>query len=211
MNLFVRVDYNQGQLLETEVDPDPIRQLERWLKEAMEAQVVEPNAMCIATVDESGYPDARFVLLRGLDERGLVFYTHAHSAKGRQLSHNPRACAVFWWDALQRQVRVQGTVEPVSDAEADDYFASRPRGHQLAAWVSPQSQPIPNRQVLEERMAQMERRYEGQPVPRPPYWVGYRIVPQRIEFWQGRPNRLHDRLLYTRQPDGTWRIERLAP
>lgn len=124
---------------------------------------------------------------------------------------NPCAAVVFWWGELARQVRVQGTVKPVSEAEADAYFATRPRGHQLAAWASPQSEVIPNRQVLEERMAELERQYEGRPVPRPPYWIGFRIVPHTFEFWQGRPNRLHDRLRYTRQPDGSWKIERLAP
>ncbi len=211
MNPYLRREYNQVPLLESEIDPDPIRQLQRWLQEAIEAQIVEPYAMCLATVDAHGCPDARFVLLRGLDERGLVFYTSANSAKGRQLGANPYATAVFWWDALGRQVRVQGAVEQVSDEEADAYFATRPRGHQLAAWASPQSEVIPNRQVLEERMAELEQQYEGRPVPRPPYWLGYRILPHIIEFWQGRPNRLHDRLRYTRQPDGSWKIERLAP
>jgi len=211
MNRQLRREYNGEPLLESKVDPDPIRQLQRWLQEANEAKVVEPEAMCLATVDEQGRPDARFVLLRGLDERGLVFYTSANSPKGRQLMANPCAAVVFWWGELARQVRVQGMVKPVSEAEADAYFATRPRGHQLAAWASPQSEVIPNRQVLEERMAELERQYEGRPVPRPPYWIGFRIVPHTFEFWQGRPNRLHDRLRYTRQPDGSWKIERLAP
>lgn len=211
MELQMRVDYNREPLLESQMDADPIRQLQQWLQEAIEAGVIEPNALCLATVDEEGQPDARFVLLRGLDERGLVFYTNAHSAKGRQMSLNPRVAAVFWWGTLHRQVRVQGTVEKVSEEEADAYFATRPRGHQLAAWASPQSEPIPDRQVLEARMAALEQQYAGRTVPRPPYWIGYRIVPHTMEFWQGRPNRLHDRLRYVRQPDGSWKLERLAP
>jgi len=211
MQLEKHLEYNGEPLLECQMDADPIRQLQQWLQEALDAGVIEPNAMCLATVDEQGQPDARFVLLRGLDERGLVFYTNANSAKGRQMSRNPQVAAVFWWGALHRQVRIQGIVEMVSEAEADAYFATRPRGHQLAAWASPQSEPIPDRQVLEARMAALEQQYEGCPVPRPPYWTGYRIVPHTIEFWQGRPNRLHDRLRYRREPDGSWKLERLAP
>ncbi|MEN3000447.1 MAG: pyridoxamine 5'-phosphate oxidase [Armatimonadota bacterium] len=211
MELNLRRDYGQRSLLEGEVDPDPIRQLQRWLQEAIEAGLIEPYAMCVATADEQGRPDARFVLLRRIDERGLVFYTNGNSPKAQQLRANPHAAVVFWWGELERQVRVQGTVEQVSDTEADAYFATRPRGHQLAAWASPQSQVIPSRQVLEARMAELEREFEGQDVPRPPYWTGYRIVPHTFEFWQGRRNRLHDRLRYTRQHDGSWKIERLAP
>jgi pyridoxamine 5'-phosphate oxidase len=211
MELNLRRSYERSALLESEVDADPVRQLQRWLQEAIDAQLIEPYAMCLATADESGHPDARYVLLRRLDERGLVFYTNAHSVKGCQLDAHPWAAVVFWWGELERQVRVQGHVERVSDEEADAYFTSRPRGHQLAAWASPQSEVIPNREVLETRYAEVERRFEGQPVPRPPYWTGYRIVPHTFEFWQGRRNRLHDRLRYTRQPDGTWKIERLAP
>ncbi len=211
MELRMRLEYNREPLLECQMDADPIRQLQQWLQEAIEAGVIEPNALCLATVDEQGQPDARFMLLRGLDDRGLVFYTHTNSAKGRQLNANRHVAAVFWWGELHRQVRVQGPVERVSEAEADAYFATRPRGHQLAAWASPQSELIPDRQVLEARMAALEQQYEGRPVPRPPYWTGYRIVPHTVEFWQGRPNRLHDRLRYTREPDGSWKLERLAP
>ncbi len=207
----VRQSYERAELTEDQADSNPFHQLERWLQEAMEAQLIEPNAMCLATVDSEGHPDARFVLLRGLDERGLVFYTNEQSAKGRQLNDCPYATLVFWWGALERQVRVQGRVEKVSAEEADAYFATRPRGHQLSAWVSQQSSVVPSREWLEARLAEVERQFEGKPVPRPPYWVGYRVVPDRFEFWQGRPNRLHDRLRYTRQPDGSWLIERLAP
>lgn len=207
----IRKSYELGELTEESAGDDPVALMERWLQDALNANLIEPNAMCLATVDEAGNPDARFVLLRGFDERGLVFYTNSQSPKGKQLTHRPYATLVFWWGALERQVRVRGMVEQVSDAEADAYFATRPRGHQLAAWVSPQSQPIPDRAWLEQRAAEVEREFEGRAVPRPPYWTGYRLVPDSFEFWQGRRNRLHDRLLYTRLPDGGWRRERLAP
>jgi len=206
-----RKSYERGALVEDAVSSNPFEQLSRWLADARAAGVIEPNAFCLATVDLEGRPDARFVLLRGLDERGLVFYTNSQSAKGVQLAAHPYAMAVFWWGALERQVRVRGVVEVVSLEEADAYFATRPRGHQLSAWVSPQSQVVPSREWLEARLAEVEREFEGKPVPRPPYWLGYRIVPDTFEFWQGRPNRLHDRLRYTRQSDGGWVIERLAP
>lgn len=207
----IRKSYELGELTEESAGDDPVALMERWLQDALNANLIEPNAMCLATVDEAGNPDARFVLLRGFDERGLVFYTNSQSSKGKQLAYRPYATLVFWWGALERQVRVRGMVEQVSDAEADAYFATRPRGHQLAAWVSPQSQPIPDRAWLERRAAEVEREFEGRAVPRPPYWTGYRLVPDSFEFWQGRRNRLHDRLLYTRLPDGGWRRERLAP
>ncbi len=207
----LRKSYERSELTEAQVDPNPFRQLEQWLHDAIESQVIEPNAMCLATVDAQGHPDARFVLLRGLDERGLVFYTNSQSTKGQQLAHCPYATLVFWWGILERQVRIQGQVEIVSPEEADAYFATRPRGHQLSAWVSQQSTVVPSREWLEARLAEVERQFEGKPVPRPPYWLGYRVVPHTFEFWQGRPNRLHDRLRYTRQPDGSWFIERLAP
>ncbi len=206
-----RTSYELGELTEEQADENPFRQLERWLEDAMESQVVEPNAMCLATVDEHGHPDARFVLLRGMDERGLVFYTSSESTKGKQLAHSQRATLVFWWGELQRQVRVQGYVETIPAEEADAYFTTRPRGHQLAAWASPQSQPIPDRHWLEHRLQEVQRQFEGREVPRPPYWWGYRLVPHRFEFWQGRRNRLHDRLRYTLQADSTWARERLAP
>ncbi len=207
----IRKSYELGELTEETAGDDPFALFRQWLQDALNAAIVEPNAMCLATVDPHGDPDARFVLLRGFDDRGLAFYTNSRSSKGRQLAHRAYATGVFWWGALERQVRVRGRVEPVDDAEADAYFATRPRGHQLTAWVSPQSEPVPNREWLEQRMAEVERQFEGVAVPRPPYWWGYRLVPDSFEFWQGRPNRLHDRLLYTRQPDGSWKRERLAP
>lgn len=207
----IRKSYELGELTEAAAGDDPIALLRQWLQDALNADLVEPNAMCLATVDEQGNPDARFVLLRGFDERGLVFYTSSESVKGQQLARRPYATLVFWWGALERQVRIRGSVEPVSAQEADAYFATRPRGHQIAAWVSRQSQPIPDRAWLEQRAAELERAFEQQEVPRPPYWTGYRLVPEAIEFWQGRRNRLHDRLLFTRQPGGGWQRVRLAP
>jgi pyridoxamine 5'-phosphate oxidase len=207
----IRKSYELSELTEAAAGDDPFLLLRRWLDDALKADIIEPNAMCLATVDEQGNPDARFVLLRGLDDAGLVFYTNGESAKGKQLAHHPYATLVFWWGALERQIRLRGRIEPVSDAEADAYFARRPRGHQLAAWVSPQSEPIPSRAWLEQRAAEVEREFEGREVPRPPYWTGYKLIPDAIEFWQGRRNRLHDRILFTRQPDGSWRRERLAP
>jgi pyridoxamine 5'-phosphate oxidase len=207
----IRKSYEIGELTEATAGEDPFALMHQWLQDALNAQIIEPNAMCLATVDELGNPDARFVLLRGFDERGLVFYTNSQSAKGKQLAHRPYATLVFWWGALERQVRIRGRIESVGDAEADAYFATRPRGHQLAAWVSPQSEPIPDRAWLEARAAEVEREFEGREVPRPPYWTGYRLIPDSFEFWQGRRNRLHDRLLYTRMADGAWQRERLAP
>lgn len=207
----IRKSYELGALTEENADADPFVMLRRWLEDALKANLIEPNAMCLATVDEQGNPDARFVLLRGLDDEGLVFYTNGNSAKGKQIARHPYATLVFWWAALERQIRVQGRVTQVSDVEADAYFARRPRGHQLAAWVSPQSEPIPDRAWLEQRAAEVEREFEGREVPRPPYWIGYKVIPETIEFWQGRRNRLHDRLLYTRQPDDSWQRVRLAP
>ncbi len=207
----IRQSYERDALDEAQLHPDPCQQLRQWIDDAITEQVIEPNAMCLATVDEEGHPDARFVLLRGLDERGLVFYTNRQSAKGKQLAHNPHATVVFWWGALERQVRIVGSVELVSEEEADAYFATRPRGHQLSAWVSPQSEVVPSREWLEQRAQEIEAHFEGQPVPRPDYWTGYRIVPHTFEFWQGRRNRLHDRIRYVRQEDGSWRKERLAP
>jgi pyridoxamine 5'-phosphate oxidase len=169
----------------------------------------------LGELTEAEAGDDPFALLRRwLDDAlqaNLVFYTNGNSAKGRQLTHRPYATLVFWWGALERQVRLRGRIAQVSEAEADAYFARRPRGHQLAAWVSPQSEPIPSRAWLEQRAAEVEREFEGREVPRPPYWTGYRLVPDAIEFWQGRRNRLHDRILFTRQPDGSWARARLAP
>lgn len=206
----LRCDYRLQALLETEVEADPIRQFQHWLEQALAAELPEPNAMTLATVDAEGKPSARMVLLKGFDSRGFVFYTNYLSRKGRDLSQTPWAALVFWWAELERQVRIEGQVVKVSDQETHAYFESRPRGSQLGAWASEQSQVITDRTVLEQRLQDLEQQYQDQPIPRPPHWGGYRLHPHQIEFWQGRPNRLHDRLCY-RQDGEQWTIERLSP
>jgi pyridoxamine 5'-phosphate oxidase len=206
----LRLNYTRQQLLETEVDPNPIKQFQVWFDQAMTADILEPNAMTIATTTKAGIPSARIVLLKGVDERGFVFYTNYESRKGQELAANPYACLVFWWGVLERQVRIEGSVEKVAEAETEAYFHSRPLGSQLGAWASNQSRVIPDRAVLEQRLADLTRQYQNQAVPRPPHWGGFRVIPTAIEFWQGRPSRLHDRLLY-RLIDSSWKIERLSP
>jgi pyridoxamine 5'-phosphate oxidase len=198
-------------LRETDVDPDPIRQFRAWFAEAEAARLYQPDAMTVATATADGRPSARLVLLRGLDDRGFTFFTNYDSRKAAELAANPRAALVFYWAELHRQVRVEGRVEVVSPEESDAYFRTRPRGSQLGAWASPQSQVLDGRAVLEQLTDEAARRFEGQPVPRPPRWGGYRVVPEVIEFWQGRDNRLHDRLCYRRRADGGWEVVRLAP
>jgi pyridoxamine 5'-phosphate oxidase len=206
----MRRDYEAAGLSEADALADPIEQFQRWFDDALRALLHEPNAMTLATVDAEGQPAARVVLLKIADERGLAFFTNRDSRKGNELKGNPKAALVFWWGPLARQVRFEGTIEDVGEAEADAYFASRPKGSQLAAWASAQSTVIADRAALEaEERRHRERFGEGE-VPRPPFWGGYRLVPHRVEFWHGRQNRLHDRLRYTRTADG-WRIERLAP
>jgi len=209
----MRVAYGvRGALREEDLAPTWLDQLRAWLEEAVAAAVPEPTAMVLASADRDGAPAARTVLLKGLDERGLAFYTNLRSRKGRELEANPRASALLLWLALERQVRVDGEVEPVSDEEADAYFASRPRGSRLAALASPQSEVVTSRAQLEERFAELDARHpEGAPIARPPWWGGRRIVPSSVEFWQGREDRLHDRLRYRRVDGGAWVVERLAP
>lgn len=207
----MRREYSQRGLAEADLASDPIAQFTAWFDTAHESGLIEPNVMILATCDRDGRPSARAVLLKGFDERGFVFYSNYESRKGHELATHPFAALVFYWDVLERQVRIEGRVERVSAEESDHYFAARPRGSQLGAAASPQSQIVPSREALEERLAQLETAYAGRDVPRPASWGGYCVVPEAIEFWQGRPNRLHDRLRYRRQDGGPWTIERLAP
>jgi pyridoxamine 5'-phosphate oxidase len=207
----LRTDYAQRDLSEAEVFPDPIAQFERWFEEARIAGAHEPNAMTLATADGEGRPSARVALLKGVDARGFTFFTNYESDKARDLAENPRAALVFFWPVLERQVRVEGTVERVDERESEEYFAIRPRASQLGALASPQSRPLPDRAVLERRFAELDESHRDRPVPRPPHWGGYRVRPERIELWQGRRSRLHDRLVYRLGADGVWAISRLAP
>jgi pyridoxamine 5'-phosphate oxidase len=205
-----RVQYETAGLDVADLDPDPIAQWHRWHAEAFEGGVTEPNAMVVATVDPDGVPDSRVVLARGVDQRGFAFYTNYASVKSVQIEASPVAAATFAWLDLHRQVRLRGTVIRLDADESDAYFDSRPRSSQIGAWASPQSQPIPDRGALEQRVAEVEQRFEERPVTRPPFWGGWRLVPSVFEFWQGRPSRLHDRLRYRLAGDA-WVIERLAP
>lgn len=192
------------------VNLDPIKQFEEWFQTAVEAQLPLPEAMSLATVNEDGRPSARMVLLKRVDQDGFVFFTNYRSSKAKELETNPNAALVFFWPQLERQVRVEGTVTKTSAEESQEYFASRPRGSQIGAWASPQSQVISSREVLEERQAELEELYRGRDVEWPQHWGGFCLRPERIEFWKGRSDRLHDRILYQREPDG-WSIKRLAP
>lgn len=205
-----RVQYETDGLDVGDLAPDPLAQWQRWHDEAYAAGVAEPNAMVLATVDDDG-PDARVLLVRGADHRGLTFFTNYRSPKSRQLDRVPRATGVFAWLDLHRQVRVTGTVERIPDTESDDYFASRPRASRLGAWASPQSEEIPDRATLDRLVAEVDERFADAEVPRPGHWGGWRLVPERWEFWQGRPNRLHDRLRLDRSVDGAWTVRRLGP
>jgi pyridoxamine 5'-phosphate oxidase len=206
----LRKEYSRAGLDESDAALDPIQQFRVWFDDALAANLHEPNAMTIATATPEGRPSARIVLIKGFDERGFVFYTNYGGRKARELEENPHCALVFYWGELERQVRVEGRVSRVSEKESDAYFASRPRGSQLGAWASEQSRSVANRRALERRLRELEREYEGREVPRPPFWGGYRVEPDVIEFWQGRENRLHDRLLYSRSAEG-WRVERLQP
>jgi pyridoxamine 5'-phosphate oxidase len=207
----LRREYTLAGLRRAEMDADPMAQLARWFQQAIDAKVPEPNAMTLATATKRGQPSARIVLLKGMDKRGLTFFTNYESRKGRELSENPNASAVLFWPELERQICIAGTVTKTSREESEKYFESRPKGSRLAAWVSNQSETIPSRSLLEKKLAQLEARYPGEEVALPPYWGGYRLAPFRMEFWQGRPDRLHDRFEYMLQMDNRWLIERLSP
>jgi len=230
----IRRDYNLGSLRRTDLDADPLVQFKRWFDQAAGkraggrlrkfciglyksvlmltgAEPADVNAATLATADKNGHPSARVVLLKGIDERGFIFFTNYESRKGRELAENPHAALVFYWSDLERQVCVTGTVRKLSPQESEAYFKTRPRGSRLAAWASRQSEVIKDRDALEERWNDSHAHYPGPEIPRPPYWGGYVLCPARLEFWQGRASRLHDRFGYTQQPDHTWKMDRLSP
>ncbi|MFN0313765.1 MAG: pyridoxamine 5'-phosphate oxidase [Burkholderiales bacterium] len=206
----LRREYAREKLDESQVAPDPFDQFGRWFTQARESGLTDANAMTLATCDAESRPAARIVLLKDFDARGFVFFTNYESRKGHELARNPGAALLFYWHALERQIRIEGSIEKVSAIESDEYFQSRPLGARLGAWASPQSEVVPNRAFLEQRYADFAGRYESDP-PRPPHWGGYRIKPNLLEFWQGRPDRMHDRIRYRLQNEMRWEIERLAP
>jgi len=205
----IRKDYTKASLSESGVEKNPLNQFRKWFDEAVSSKVLEPNAMNLATVQNSQV-SSRIVLLKDLDEQGFVFYTNYESQKGQQMANNQNVALTFFWPELERQVRIEGDVEKVSVEESTAYFHSRPRGSQIGAWVSPQSNTIKNREFLEQRQTEFEKQFEGKEVPKPDYWGGYRVIPNLVEFWQGRSSRLHDRIQF-QQVDGRWNIERLSP
>lgn len=207
----LRKDFTAFELDESHLKKNPFLQFDVWMKQALVAAVEEPNAMTLATVDAKGQPEARVVLLRGMDKKGFVFFTNYDSRKGRALRKHKKVCLNFFWPELQRQVRVLGRVEKVSDKASDIYFKSRPRESQIGAWASRQSEALEGRSVLEERFILYEKKFSGKPVPRPSFWGGYRVIPVHLEFWQGRPSRMHDRIAYNRTTGGKWKIHRLNP
>jgi len=207
----LRRDYALAGLRRADLERDPIAQFQKWFQQAQAANLPEPNAMTLATSDRQGHPSVRTVLLKEVGERGFVFFTNYESRKGRELEWNPNAALHFFWPQLERQVSVAGSVSRVPVEESVAYFKTRPKASRLAAWVSNQSEPIPDRAILEKRMAALMAKYPGEEVPLPPNWGGFCIAPHRMEFWQGRPSRLHDRFEYIKLLDSTWQVERLAP
>jgi len=207
----IRKTYSQKTLSETDIEHNPTRQFDKWWQEAIASEIDDVNAMTLATSSVDGIPSARIVLLKGFSEKGFVFFTNYSSYKGKQLMENPKACLVFFWKELERQVRITGIVQKTSAQESDDYFYSRPIGSQIGASVSPQSTPIENREWLETRYAEFEKKTAESVIQRPDHWGGYLVKPVIIEFWQGRPSRLHDRIEYSLQENAEWKIERLAP
>jgi pyridoxamine 5'-phosphate oxidase len=206
----LRRDYTRARLDEASVAPDPLVEFARWFDEAVKAEARDPNAMTLATSTADGVPSARIILLKGFDQRGFVFFTDYRSRKGTELLNNPRAALVFYWPELERQVRITGSTSRTEREVSEEYYRSRPKGSRLSAWISHQSQVIASREQLDSQIPELERRYPGEDVPLPPYWGGFRLRPDTIEFWQGRTNRLHDRLRYVRDGE-RWRIERLSP
>jgi len=207
----IRREYLNEDLVEKKAPKNPLVLFQRWFKEALKAEVMDVNALALATVSKAGIPSNRIVLLKGLDHQGFVFFTNYQSQKGREISQKAVASLLFFWPQLIRQVRIDGKVQKISAKESDAYFKTRPRGSQLGAWASEQSEVVPSRDFLEKSMKALEEKYKNQVIPRPPHWGGFLVIPQSIEFWQGRPNRLHDRLRYVRQSKGNWHRERLAP
>ena len=206
----LRKDYSRASLTEADVDPDPVRQFSVWFRQALDAGIPEANAMSVATVGADGRPSSRILLIKDVDSEGFTWFTNYASRKGRELAVQPHAALLFHWVELERQVRIEGRVEKLPDAQSDAYFQSRPLKSRIGALASAQSEPVASREALEQQFAEAESAYGEEPV-RPPHWGGYRLVPDRVEFWQGRPSRLHDRILYTRGADGAWRRERLQP
>ncbi|MDJ0713314.1 MAG: pyridoxamine 5'-phosphate oxidase [Prochloraceae cyanobacterium] len=214
MNLSIadlRRNYTLAGFSEADAAISPIDQFKIWFQQAVDANLTEPNAMTLATISSEGKPSARIVLLKDVDDRGFVFFTNYESVKGQHLLENPQAALVFFWIELERQVRVEGKAEKVSSAESDAYFSTRPRGSQLGAWVSKQTEVIASREVLQSKLEELEQKYADKEIPRPPHWGGFRLIPSEFEFWQGRPNRLHDRLRYRLAENGNWIRERLSP
>jgi len=207
----LRTEYKMQTLLEADVDADPVKQFEKWWDDALKSEIYEANAMTLATVAADMVPSARIVLLKGFDEKGFVFFTNYNSQKGSELARNDRACLVFFWKELERQVRISGIAEKISTEENIVYFNSRPDGSKIGAWASPQSLVVAGKAWLKETFDYYKERFKHGEIPKPPHWGGYRIKPFKVEFWQGRPNRLHDRIQYTLQKDGIWKIGRLAP
>ena len=206
----IRRDYSLHSLNESDVASNPVQQFTKWWNDALASEILEVNAMTLATSTKSGKPSARIVLLKGFDEKGFVFFTNYESNKGKALAENPNAALIFFWKEIERQIRIEGVVEKISAAESDAYFFSRPEGSRIGAWASPQSKIIESRSLLEENVQQFSNRFKNS-IPRPPHWGGYRVMPELIEFWQGRSNRLHDRIQYTKTVSGSWKVDRLAP
>lgn len=206
----IRRDYSLSSLIENDISSNPVEQFTKWWNEALKSEISEVNAMMLATSGKNGKPSARIVLLKDFDERGFVFFSNYESHKGKELAANANAALVFFWKEIERQVRIEGTVEKVNDKESDEYFSSRPEGSRIGAWASPQSTVIKDRQILDDNVEKFTSTFKNS-IPRPPHWGGYRVMPELIEFWQGRKNRLHDRIQYTKAQNGSWKVDRLAP